>query len=182
MYATYTISPKRKLSVFMQPDFLKNDDHRSHAEVSVLDNDGHTIQSAHAPLHKDEKGVYISYKNKKIHLNDFDYLPYEELLKKKDFTENDFLATLLHSPSPFSFLVPVYPLGSLTPTPILMVPTELHFPRHEWLFKVTLEAEDESLRGTVSPIDIWTSNLYSFLKDGRYQMVDKEEYKKNNKS
>lgn len=205
MYAFYTLKDNTKLGIFLWSDFMENKLIREFAEVDVLDENYQWTeeQNLMLPLCTDPRGVYVEYNGQNVYLNDFDYIPYEKLMQKiqecidKDelwLVSNDqILATFLRESDKVGIVGNLPVLDTILPgmrlgmlysgkeMNVLTVLTEKRYKKPDWHYKVTLMAEDESLRGIVVSQNVYFSDLCSLLKSGHYRLVNIDEYKRKNK-
>lgn len=204
MYANYTLKDNTKLGIYIWSDFIENKTWREFAEVDVLDDNYLRTTNKHLdlPLHKDGNGIYVVYNGENVYLNDFDYMPYDELMRKikeciekKDkwiVFDDQILATFLREFEKvgivgdmpvFDVIIPSMGIGMISDNEIeiLTVLSEKRYKKLDWHYKITLVAEDESLRGIVASRDIYFGDFCDLLKSGIYRLVNKDEYKNNHR-
>lgn len=203
MNAYFTLKDNTKLNIYVWSDFLENKNWRGFVDVCLVDANGHSGEEFETPVYNDEQGVYIIYNGEKVYLNNYDYLPYEQLMEKiaecvekKDpwiCRNDDILATFMKESEKvgivgnmmmYDFIIPEFGIGitSDKKMEVLVIPTEKHYKKSEWHYKFTMEPEDESLQGIVASQDIYFSDFCSALKKGIFRLVDKKEYKQRNEN
>ena len=198
MNVTYTLKNNKKIGAFLWSDFLCNQNWRRWIDIWKINDDGKKIEKEfELPVHDDENGVFIIYDGEKIYLNNYDYLPYSEVVakvnecvEKKDawlISNDSILATFIKETDKigivgkanvFDIIIPELGFGTVSDKTVkcLMIPTEKRYKKHDWHYKFTMEVYDDALRDYVANRDIYFMDFCSLLKSGYYRLVDKNEY------
>lgn len=206
MTAKYTLPSGNKISIYMWSDFLDNKDWRGQAEVqSLLPNGKYPKNSKEVkkPLHKDpERGLYIEWFDKgsgkveKVYLNEYDHIPYKELVKKLDegiekndrwiVMDDDILATFLKESDSVSIIATLprvdfsfLGIGIISDKKeeVFCHLTEGNYEKSQWHYKVTL-TPDVVPQELVPSRSYYFTDLCSLLKKGVFRLIDKKELEK----
>lgn len=197
MNTTYTLKSGNVISVFMWDDFLENDTIRKFAEVTTIFNGIWADKSKRAKLFKDEKGIYIVWESQKVYLNDFDYIPYTDLMEKVEqgvqnqdrwfvrgheiwatfMKESEKVYVVCEMPI-FDIIIPSLGIGTTSDNyvEVLCVLSEKRYTKKQWSYKISLTCENEMLRDYVPNQDFYFSDFVSMLMSGRVRLVEKEKY------
>ena len=193
MFTKYTLKNGEKIEVFMWSDFLENHDYRGVAEVWQYENGQRSNNPVESPVAVDDHGIYIIWNSEKVYLNDFDFMPYEELMakikegKEKDdrwfVSDDDILATFMkESEKVIVFAsMPVYevvtPFGfALCGDKEIEVPCRLsteQYPKERWGYKITLEPL-ESMKKVCAKQNYSFSDFCSMLKSDIFALCDED--------
>lgn len=191
MYTKYTLHDGQKIEVFMWSDFFENETYRSFAEVWRYVNGKRTVKPVKRPVAVDDHGIYIVWNSEKIYLNDFDFMPYEQLMakikegkEKNDrwlVSDDDILATFMKESEKVMVFasMPVYniitPFGfALCGDKEMDIPCRLstaQYPKERWGYKITLEPL-EDLRKVCAKQNYYFSDFCSLLKADIFALAD----------
>ena len=165
MNAKYLIDGKI-VTMFLFSDMMGGKPLRDMSSVTTEDGVDHEV-----PLGNDENGMYFTFEDHKVYLNDFEHMSYEDLIdkieegKKKDdrwlVRDDDVLATFLKETDKvlvktklpaFDIVIPEIGVGltSNNYCEVLTVPTEKRYKKKDWEYKITLEYEDKNLRTQIA--------------------------------
>lgn len=194
MNAHYTVGSD-VISVFMWEDFLDNEDWRKTAHVRVIENGHYSDKEVSKKIYKDEGGIYIFWNRKKVYLNDFNYLPYNDLIAKVQegidmndrwhVWDDEIWATFMKefekvsivSDMPmYDVLIPQMGIGMVgdKTVPVICKLDEGQYPRNRMGYKLTLACKDDSLRGIVASQSYYFSDFCDMLKSGIFKLVPED--------
>lgn len=198
MNTYYTLKNGSKICLFMWEDFLENKIWREYAEVYSIHDGVRSKRYSKKKLFKDEKGIYIVWDSQKVYLNDFDYTPYNELIKKVNQSvekhdrwyvmEDEIWATFYKESEKVSIVteLPVYDtiipmmgigLYSDKTVPVLTKLSFNQYSKKNMHYKITLTPENEKLLGYVASQSYYFSDFCSMLFSGIFTLVEREKYK-----
>ena len=197
MRTYYTLDNENKIELFMWDDFFKNDTFRKYAEVTAIYGDKRG-RECKKKLFKDENGLYIVWNDKKIYLNEFDYMTVQDLIvavqtcvDNKDrwrldddsicatiMKETDKIGFVLDMPA-YDMVIPQMGIGLVGDKEysVLCIPTEKQYEKDRWFYKFTLECECEELRKFIPSRHFYMSDFCSLLKEGHIKVVERQKFK-----
>lgn len=184
------------ISVYMWKDFLDNDDFRKFADVGTVVNG--IYKESQYELFKDENGLYINYKDKKVYLNDYKYDTVDELAtkiedykSKKDvfpINNDQVLATLMKDTQNIGIIFDLYTYDIITPfgisftgsktVPVLCTLADERYKKSDWGYKITLKPAYSEFEHIVAKRDLYFSDFCSLLCSGDVKIVNLHKYKK----
>ncbi len=162
---------------------------------------GDLVVDCELEFESDSEDPVVSYNDEEIHLNNFEYTPYETLLarvnegiQKKDrwlVSDNTMLETCMKQPEKFGIVTEVTPYDVVTPIGIrfksdrywcevLMHPVETEqYKKSDWHYKMTLSPVMEQLQEIFGTETTYTQDIFSGARCGKHwKLVDKEEWLK----
>lgn len=158
------------------------DDNNRHPEECILEFD------------TSSKDPVINYRGEDIHLSNFIYISYEDLVEKvnqgiktKDVwlvSNAEILTTFIKETDKVGIVVEVnyYDTISETDTPeptgtieVVMIPVIDRYKKNDWNHKIELEAENQTMRNHVEKRTLYFSDLADMIRRGVVKLVNREE-------
>lgn len=202
MQAKYTLSSGARISIYFWSDYAENKDYRKFSEVRSISPDGKlSKREVKKPLHIDpNRGLYIEWldktskKTEKVYLNEFDHIPYKQLVKKLEegvaahdrwiVMEDDILATFMKESDKVCILADLPKVEMVIPfmgictlgddtQKVICHLSEERYKKSQWHYKVTLRPDDAFLPYVPSE-SYYFSDLCSMLRSGIYKLVDEK--------
>lgn len=165
--------------------------------VYKRDDKGARVEDCELDFETRSEDPVVVYNGEEIHLNNFCYTPYEELLAKVNegiekedrwlVSDNAMLETCMRQPEKFGIVTEVTPYDVVTPIGIrfksdrywcevLMQPVEDgQYKKKDWHYKMTLSPVMEQLREIFGTETTYTQDIFSGARCGKHwRLVDKE--------
>lgn len=198
MKGIYTLKTGEKIAVFLWNDILNNDSHRSETTYRKILPDGSYSDKEYKLKIKydyEKLKLYFVINGQKIYFEDFEFLPVDKLVEKiKNRTDrwsvkdDELMATLIKDTDNVGIIFQLRKYETIIPylgvaivsddnkQKILCIPTERYYKKSSWSYKVTLEAKDEEMRKLFSNENIYFSDLWSLIMEGKVELVNKNTY------
>ena len=167
--------------------------------VYTDDNSGKEEYTLEFDFHDEDPTVV--YYGETIHINEFNYMPLEELIEKVEegirindrwvARHEDALATLMKESDRIGFVMEVECFNTIIPglgiglkgsgspkVECLMVPFEDRWNKKDWHYKVELRPDNENLRPMVGRETLYFSDLWDSVTRGVWiKLVDREKWR-----
>lgn len=201
MNARYKLKNGENILVYLWTDILDGEDYRESTSCNKYNKDGYIDASKdyEIKIQKDEnKKLFFEFEGEKIMFDDYEYMTVNELIEKinsgndmlKDIRDDEVLATFLKDTESVGliceldefdvFAKSLFGFGMTSSDDnkleCLCIPTEKKYVKSHWSYKITLEAEDESLREHYASETYYFSDLISHIRSGMITLVNRNTY------